>query len=247
MRGILKRRAGFTLTELSVLVAVGTMLASVLVADLSQARMKLLQQACAANLKQWGMAIDLYSQDYNGAYYMGGAVSDLNWDDIVGLPNTLTNVYLPYLGGGDVQRRIRTMRTCPFVAAKLTEAQFYGAAFHSYSMPIPQVKRTVFPTYSTLQPDGSNTYRPSLKLVPNPATYLLLIDSSGHTLSCGNGRLTGAVTGVTSGDSTPAIDRHGGSVNCLFGDFHVELVSSNRIAQQDAINCSIGSPWFEMN
>src|ERR1035437_4968743 len=85
----LSPRDGFTLTEFSVLMAVGVMLAGVLVADLSQTRMKLLQQACAANLKQWGMAIDLYSQDFGGTYYLGGASSPLNWDDVVGTPNTL--------------------------------------------------------------------------------------------------------------------------------------------------------------
>jgi type II secretory pathway pseudopilin PulG len=60
---------GFTLTELSVLVAVGGILVSVLVADLSQTRQKLLQQACAANMKHWGMAISMYADDYNGTIF----------------------------------------------------------------------------------------------------------------------------------------------------------------------------------
>ena len=247
MRTILKYRAGFTLTELSVLIAVGTMLASVLVADLSQARMKLLQQACAANLKQWGMAIDLYSQDFDGTYYMGGTSSSLPWDDLVGYPTMVTNVYLPYVGGGDVTQRIRTMRTCPFVAAKLTQAQLDSSAPHSYSMSIPSVRwgESPFGPYATLTADKQNNYWPSLKLVRNPATYLLLIDSSHFTLSCGG--LIATVNGIPYGDNTPPIARHGGAVNCLFGDFHVELVSSNKVAQQAAINCAIGEPWFEMN
>jgi prepilin-type processing-associated H-X9-DG protein len=238
----LRPRDGFTLTELAVLIAVGAILASVLVADLSQARMKLLQQACAANLKQWGMAIDLYSQDFNGTYYMGGSVSPLNWDDTNA--TGLTNVYLPYVGGGDVIQRIRTMRTCPFVAAKFTQAQLNMVALHTYSMPIPSV-RTGGGPYRSLTADNQNYYWPSLKSIPFPATYLLLIDSSGHTLSCG--ALISAVNGIPSGDSTPAIARHGGSVNCLFGDFHAELVSSNEVTQQAAHSCALGQPWLEMN
>jgi prepilin-type processing-associated H-X9-DG protein len=245
VRTILKRREGFTPTELSVLMAVGTMLAGVLVADLSQTRMKLLQQACAANLKQWGMAIDLYSQDFNGTYYMGGSISPLTWDDTVDSTRTLTNVYLPYLGGGDVFQRIRTMRVCPFIAAKMTQAQVNSTPLHTYSMPIPSV-RNPGPAYTSLVSDNQGYYWPSLKSIRNPATYLLLIDSSGHTLSCGG--LVSATTTVFPGDDQlPAIARHGGSVNCLFGDFHVELVSSNKVAQQGAINCAVGEPWFEMN
>jgi Tfp pilus assembly protein FimT len=49
VRTILKYRAGFTLTELSVLMGVGMILASVLVADLSQARMKLRQPEAVGN------------------------------------------------------------------------------------------------------------------------------------------------------------------------------------------------------
>jgi prepilin-type processing-associated H-X9-DG protein len=145
-------------------------------------------------------------------------------------------VYLPYLGGGDVTLRIRTMRICPFVAAGVTQAQLNNTFFHSYSMPIPSV-RNPGPAYTPLVSDNQNYYWPSLKSVRNPATYLLLIDSTGHTLSCGS--LVNAVN--------PILYRHGGSVNCLFGDFHVELVSSNKVAQQGAINCAVGEPWFEMN
>ena len=207
--------------------------------------MKLLQQACAANLKQWGMAIDLYSQDFDGTHYMSGTSSRLPWDDLVGYPTTSTNVYLPYVGGGDVAQRIRTMRTCPFVAAKLTQAQLNNAGIHNYSMSIPSVRTVDRPIYVSLAADNQNNYWPTLKFVSNPATYLLLMDSSHFTLSCHG--LVAAVNGISYGDNNPPIARHGGAVNCLFGDFHVELVSSNRVAQQDAINCAHGNPWFEMN
>ena len=249
MRNLLKCRNGFTLTELSVVIAVGAILASVLVADLSQARTKLLQQACAANLKQWGMAIDLYSQDYDGAYFLSSQFSAFTWDDANG-PNGMTNVYLRYLGGGDPLQRIRPSRICPFVAARMTQEQLTGSFVHTYSMPIPQVRKPPsLQVYAALQPDASGNYHTTLKSVPNPATYLLIIDSSGHTLNCGPSHLTAAVSGVPTGDNTKALDRHGAAVNCLFGDFHVELVTSNRIAQQDMLNCGVaaGNPWFNMN
>src|SRR5437867_3332506 len=72
--------SGFTMTELLVLVAVGGILAALLLPNLDQAHAKLLQQACAANMKQWGMAIDMYSQDYNGTI-LYATVSGVSWDD----------------------------------------------------------------------------------------------------------------------------------------------------------------------
>src|SRR5664279_1425577 len=102
--------AGFTLTELLVLIGVGSMLAGLLMADLTQAKSKLLQQACAANMKQWGMAFSLYSQDYNGTFYYSVAGAD--WDDVF-LSNNPPNPYLRYLGGGNLALTIRSMRICP--------------------------------------------------------------------------------------------------------------------------------------
>src|ERR1017187_7985157 len=105
MRNLLKRKTGFTLTELSVLIAVGAILGGVLVADLSQTRAKLLQQACAANMKHWGMAFSMYADDYNGTFYYD--VGGIHFTD-VGSP------LQRYFGGSsDTLATLRTMRACP--------------------------------------------------------------------------------------------------------------------------------------
>jgi prepilin-type processing-associated H-X9-DG protein len=243
-----KQRAattGFTLTELLVLIGVGSVLTGVLLADLSQTRAKLLQQACAANMKQWGMAFDLYSQDYNGKFYYD--VGGVHYDDI-GSP------LARYLGQGDSTAIMRNMRICPTVAARMTQEQIIGGQlglFYSYSMPIGMYKRGI----GFVQADSGNSpffdpftgsYFPSLSFLPQPSSFLLLIESRGNTLRCG-GLVTATTTGHvgSGGDQVPAINRHGGSVNCLFGDFHVELVSAQMLTNQDAISCSLpGNPWF---
>ena len=241
LTGSPKRRGGFTLTELLVLVGTGAVLTGLLAADLSQTRAKLLQQACAANLKHWGMAIDLYTQDYSGTYFY--SLGSMNFDDSGTFPTT---PYVRYFGGGDPAKTIRSVRICPSVAAKMTQDALVSSPLHTYSMPIPTVSSHGF--YSTLQPAPPNGgIFPSLKAVPYPSQYLLLIDSKGNTLRCGG--LRAAVTQINSmsGDSIPAVDRHEGGVNCLFGDFHVEWVSSQTISNQDAIDCRRGNPWFMMN
>jgi len=233
-----KRFSGFTLTELVVLVGLGAVLSGLLVADLNQTRATLLRQACAANMKHWGMAIYLYSQDYDGTYYYKVGSGE-NFDDT-------DSPYSRYLGGNDPAATMRVMRVCPAIAERAVVRSDAASVLHAYSMPVA----TVFfgGGYFTVTPDVHGFIGFNLRTAPYPSQYLLLIDSKGNTLTCGG--LMNAVTQInsSSGDSIPAMNRHGaGSVNCLFGDLHVENVSTQTLQQVDAISCPRGNPWFMMN
>ena len=231
-----KRAAGFTLAELAALIVVGAILSGLLVADLNQSRTTLLRQACAANLKQWGMAIYLYAQDYNGTYYYSFMASNFSDTD---------SPYFRYLGGNDRVATMRTMRVCPAVAARATQERIIGPNLYTYSMPVPMTR--VAGAYRTAMPDNNAFLGFNLRTPPYPSQYLLLIDSDGHTLTCG--RLMAAVTrtNLLTGDSISALDRHEGGVNCLFGDCHVEFVTSQTLSNQDTVSCTMGNPWFMMN
>src|ERR1017187_3196580 len=164
--------AGFTRTELLVLLGVGAILSGVLGADLNQAKSKLLQQACAANLKQWGMAINLYAQDYNGSYYYLSQGSE-NFDDN-------DSPYAKYLGGGNAQVTMRTIRCCPAVTARMASNPISSGFFHTYSMPIPMIPGGRGGGYVDYElgpgVDPNNMFFP-LKRAATPSNYLLLIDS----------------------------------------------------------------------
>jgi prepilin-type N-terminal cleavage/methylation domain-containing protein/prepilin-type processing-associated H-X9-DG protein len=62
------RRPGFTLIELLVVIAVIAILAGILFPAFAQAREKARQSSCISNMRQLGMALSLYQQDYEGMY-----------------------------------------------------------------------------------------------------------------------------------------------------------------------------------
>ena len=243
MRQARRQTRAFTLIELLVVIVIIGILTSMLLPALGKAKSKARQVACVNNEKRWGMCFALYADDYNGAlfYETGGS---LDWDDT-------DAPILPYIGGGEKKHRMRTMRICPAVRDRMRQSDIDLSAFHSYTMPIGQYQ--VGDEYQDANQSGSPfydgaNYWPNMKSVPQPSEFLLLIESSGHTITCGD--FTEAVTvgnPEIGKDHLSAIGRHSQLVNAMFGDYHVESLTLQRIVQQDALPCDVGNPWLMMN
>src|SRR5438132_160888 len=77
-----KRRqsAAFTLIELLVVIAIIAILAAILFPVFAQAREKARATACTSNLKQLGLALMMYGQDYDENMPTGGYSGPRNWE-----------------------------------------------------------------------------------------------------------------------------------------------------------------------
>ncbi|GAB4466179.1 MAG: hypothetical protein OHK0029_37310 [Armatimonadaceae bacterium] len=96
------RRSGFTLIELLVVIAIIAILAAILFPVFAQAREKARQTACLSNMKQMGLAVMQYVQDYDERYPLVHGSFPLN-----GVTYTRPAEYLliyPYIKNVDVWR-----------------------------------------------------------------------------------------------------------------------------------------------
>src|SRR5439155_13063114 len=70
------RRKGFTLIELLVVVAIIVILAGILYPVFAATRRAAYNAACLSNLKQIGLAVSMYTQDYDEAFPLACGVMD---------------------------------------------------------------------------------------------------------------------------------------------------------------------------
>jgi prepilin-type N-terminal cleavage/methylation domain-containing protein/prepilin-type processing-associated H-X9-DG protein len=181
----------FTLIELLIVIAIISILASLLLPALKAAREKTYQISCANNQKQFALGFSLYSSDYNG-YWPSPKDSNMGW--AYGWKYKLA----PYLNavGKDNIADSRTVFTCP----ETPKSQIYSYGMNYYLA-------------NGIGPTPYETFYVKPNLIKSPQERALTGDSDGFFIHIS---LYG-----TSAATIAVAWRHGTGTNLLMADGHV--------------------------
>ena len=197
----------FTLIELLVVIAIIAILAAILLPVLKSARERGHAASCVNNLKQIGLAMNLYQQN-NGNFFIPYGVSssyDVLWGTKLLLADYLKKESFScatYVSGTSeplftwsTSRKIWMINSSGFTPYGLNYQELGGGSDH----PLPKVSAVRYP--SKLIHVASSEYKPD----PARGYYLIVpFEPSGA-----NGRPCG---------------RHSGRINILYADGHVDSV-----------------------
>jgi prepilin-type N-terminal cleavage/methylation domain-containing protein/prepilin-type processing-associated H-X9-DG protein len=213
------RKKGFTLIELLVVIAIIAILAAMLLPALSSAREKARRTTCINNLKQLGIAVQLYIGDNNGFYPVStwahpvltanGMVPDVGY----------TGCLWPYVG---TQR----VFLCPSFPSNGTDILInYVYNFHAGNSDEDDYLN---PGSVFLKDSGINKTEKFIVLYDSPTGRGQIADSDPSDEWPGAADQVGGDghgTGLLWYFNTPSTGPHSGGHNILFADTHVQWFS----------------------
>jgi prepilin-type N-terminal cleavage/methylation domain-containing protein/prepilin-type processing-associated H-X9-DG protein len=199
-----KRFTGFTLIELLVVIAIIAILAAILFPVFAQARDKARQASCLSNLKQIGLALMMYVQDYDQTYpnstieprTSGGYSLPKTVCDSMNIPHEPTrkrclanevygtgwkgwiaNALYPYEKNHQIHVCPSRSFNTPDIAVNWRHPD--GAMSYGYNYRSLGGAWGVGGGNATAQPNVNDA------ILPEPANLIALMDTANHWMDCG--------------------------------------------------------------
>ena len=221
--------SGFTLIELLVVIAIIAILAAILFPVFAQARESARRTSCLSNLKQLGIAFQMYQQDYDGHFHKGAGI---NSPAVNGFgPNTNIRgwyhwpwYYAPYVKSVDVF----DCPSSPDGTENLTGDNWGNDGNYGYN-------------YSGLTRDEGGPAYTDAQL-DRPTETFVFFDSGDTAVRVGTNDWPGLLEELDldwNSKKEGAI-RHQGRTNVVFADGHAKSVTPSQLLKRNADNVP---PW----
>ena len=223
----MSKRKGFTLIELLVVISIIAVLLSILMPALNSAKKRAEEVICKSNLKQVGLAANLYAEAYDN-YVPRGAGTHLWFVE-----------FLPFLGNERNEGNYRNVKIYKCKSFPRTGTGLYN---------VPNSRQTVCYVMNDWSPSGSSISQPT-KLSkfrrPNRTIYLadnesgywrpIIEDENSPDINRCDVFDIGHLPDSDSHDITYgrriAKERHRDGCNALFVDWHAEWVSAEEMTE----------------
>jgi prepilin-type N-terminal cleavage/methylation domain-containing protein len=200
-------RKGFTLIELLVVIAIIAILAAILFPVFAQAREKARQTVCASNLKQLGIAQQMYLQDFDEQFFVrprDNSIPNRYWQE-----DWWPFLLIPYIKmkPGDIQDTRDNFFSCP------SNPIVMAPNFRTRPLPEWGLRLTSRRTYEFHMSYALSEHvldYPAIATWERPAESLFLLEVRGR----GGGNLAGSTADTdidceqTERDLVPAFGRH---------------------------------------